>query len=251
MDGVIWRSYEPVIDIKALFDKIHELGCQPFCVTNNATSTVDGYLEKLRNFDVELSSDHIITSAEATAKYLEDHIQKGSSVYVIGEDGLKETIIRYGFSVTQDPENNFPDAVVVGLDFKISYEKIYIAANLIRNGVLFVGTNPDKTFPHSDGFAPGGGSIISPVEAASGKAPVMIGKPEKYLYQLAMMRSGSVPEETLMIGDRLDTDILGAQQMGIRTALVLTGIASLQDAENWKPRPDMIGETVLDILEFL
>ena len=117
--------------------------------------------------------------------------------------------------------------------------------------MLFVGTNPDKTFPHSDGIAPGGGSIISPVEAASGTAPVMIGKPEKYLYQLAMARSGSAPEETLMIGDRLETDILGAQQVGIRTALVLTGIASLQDAENWKPKPDMIGETVLDILENL
>ena len=108
MDGVIWRGYEPVIDIKALFEKIHQLGCQPFCVTNNATSTVDEYLEKLKNFDVALSSDQIITSAEATAKYLEDHIQKGSSIYVIGEDGLKETIIRYGFSMTQDPEKEVP-----------------------------------------------------------------------------------------------------------------------------------------------
>jgi 4-nitrophenyl phosphatase len=251
MDGVIWRGYEPVIDIKALFDKIHQLGCQPFCVTNNATSTVDGYLEKMRNFDVELSSDKIITSAEATGKYLEDHIEKGSSVYVIGEDGLKETITKYGFSITQDPEKEVPGAVVVGLDFNISYEKIYIAANLIRSGVLFVGTNPDKTFPYLDGVAPGGGSIISPVEAASGTAPVMIGKPEKYLFQLAMARSGSGPGETLMIGDRLETDILGAQQAGIRTALVLTGIASLEDAENWKPRPDMIGGTVLDILENL
>ena len=98
MDGVIWRGYEPVIDIKALFDKIHQLGCQPFCVTNNATSTVDEYLDKLRNYDVELSSDQILTSAEATAEYLEDHIQKGSSVYVIGEEGLKETIARHGFA---------------------------------------------------------------------------------------------------------------------------------------------------------
>ena len=251
MDGVIWRGYEPVIDIKALFDRIHQLGCQPFCVTNNATSTVDEYLDKLRNYDVELSSDQILTSAEATAEYLEDNIQKGSSVYVIGEEGLKETIAKHGFGISDRPETDHPSAVVVGLDFNITYKKIYLAANLIREGTLFIGTNPDKTFPMPGGVAPGAGSIISPVEAASGTVPVIIGKPEKYLFQLAMARSGSGPGETLMIGDRLETDILGAQQAGIRTALVLTGIASLEDAENWKPRPDMIGETVLEILDNL
>jgi len=251
MDGVIWRGYEPVIDIKALFEKIHQLGCQAYCVTNNATQTVESYLDKLRGFGVNLTPNQIITSAEGTASYLNAHIQEGSYVYVIGEDGLKDTISKFGFRITQDPEKEVPGAVVVGLDFNISYEKIYISANLIRKGVLFVGTNPDKTFPYSDGVAPGGGSIISPVEAASGTSPVMIGKPEKHLFQLAMARSGSGPKETLMIGDRLETDILGAQQMGIRTALVLTGIASLKDAENWKPKPDLIGGTVLDILENL
>ncbi len=248
MDGVIWRGYEPVIDIKALFDKIHQLGCQPFCVTNNATSTVDEYLDKLRNYDVELSSDQILTSAEATAEYLEDHIQKGSSVYVIGEEGLKETIARHGFGISDQPETDHPSAVVVGLDFNITYKKIYLAANLIREGTLFIGTNPDKTFPMPGGVAPGAGSIISPVEAASGTVPVIIGKPEKYLYQLALERSGSLPEETLMLGDRLETDILGAQRSGIRTGLVLTGIASQKDADKWHPRPDLIDKTALDIL---
>ena len=124
MDGVIWRGYEPVIDIKALFDKIHQLGCQPFCVTNNATSTVDEYLDKLRNYDVELSSDQILTSAEATAEYLKDHIQKGSSVYVIGEEGLKETIARHGFGISDQPETDHPSAVVVGIDININSKKI-------------------------------------------------------------------------------------------------------------------------------
>jgi len=251
MDGVIWRGYEPVIDIKSLFDKIDQLGCQPFCVTNNATSTVDGYLEKMKNFDVELSSDQILTSAEATAKFLEDHIQKGSSVYVIGEEGLKETIAKHGFDISDQPETDHSGAVVVGLDFNITYKKIYLAANLIREGALFLGTNPDKTFPMPGGVAPGAGSIISSVESASGTVPVIIGKPENFLYQLALERSDSLPEETLMLGDRLETDILGAQRSGIRTGLVLTGISSLEDAENWKPRPDMIGETALDILENL
>lgn len=248
LDGVIWRSYEPVLDIQALFDRIDQIKCQAFCVTNNSTSTVGGYLEKMKNFGVELAPDQIITSAEATACYLEEHLKLGSYIFVIGEDGLRETIFNHGFQISEGSESEEATAVVVGLDFNISYEKIYLAANLVRDGALFVGTNPDKTFPMQGGIAPGAGSMISPVETASGSAPVIIGKPEKYLYQLAMTRSGCLPEETMMIGDRLETDILGAQRSGIRTGLVLTGIASLEEAENWKDKPDLIGETALDIL---
>lgn len=251
MDGVIWRGYEPVIDIQALFEKIYQLECQAFCVTNNSTSTVDRYLEKLRAYGVDLSPAQIITSAEATASYLEKHLQGGSSIFVIGEDGLKETIAKNGFKITDQPETDQAGAVVVGLDFDITYKKIYLAANLIRDGALFIGTNPDKTFPMPGGIAPGAGSIISPVETASGTAPVIIGKPEKYLYQLALARSGGLPEETLMLGDRLETDILGAQRLGIRTGLVLTGIASREDGENWQPGPNLIGETAIEILEKL
>lgn len=251
MDGVIWRNYEPVVDIQALFTKIKELECQAFCVTNNSTSTVYGYLERLKNYGVELSPEQIINSAEATASYLEDYVSAGSSIYVVGEDGLKETITGHGFCITEQPEIDPPGAVVVGLDLNLTYKKIYLAANAIRNGALFIGTNPDKTFPMPDGIAPGAGSIISPVESASGTPPVIIGKPEKYLYQLALSRASCLPEETLMIGDRLDTDILGAQRLGIRTGLVLTGISSLDDAENWQPKPDIIGETAQDLLENL
>jgi len=251
MDGVLWRGYEPIIDIQVLFEKIHQLGCQTFCVTNNSTQTIEGYLEKLNGVGVDISPSQIITSAEATAKYLKDHIQEESPVYVVGEDGLKETISRYGFKIIEAPGADHPAAVVVGLDLKITYEKIYLASKYIREGVLFVGTNPDKTFPYAGGIAPGAGSIISPVESASGTAPVIIGKPEKHLYQLALDRSGSLPEEALMIGDRLETDILGAQRLGIRTGLVLTGIASRDDVKKGKPKPDKIGETALDVLENL
>ena len=251
MDGVIWRGYEPVIDIQALFGKIQQLSCQAYCVTNNSTQTIEGYLEKLSGFGVDISPTQIITSAEATASYLKDHIKEESPVYVVGEDGLKETISRYSFKIIEEPEADHPDAVVVGLDIKLTYEKIYLASKYIREGSIFVGTNPDKTFPYAGGIAPGAGSIISPIESASGTAPVMIGKPEKHLYQLALDRSGSLPEETLMIGDRLETDILGAQRLGIRTGLVLTGIASRDDVQKWQPKPDMIGETALNVLENL
>ncbi|MCK5793653.1 MAG: HAD-IIA family hydrolase [Anaerolineales bacterium] len=251
MDGVLWRGYEPVIDIQVLFEKIHQLGCQTFFVTNNSTQTIEGYLEKLSGFGVDISPSQIITSAEATASYLKDHIQGESPVYVVGEDGLKETISRYSFKIIEESGADQPAAVVVGLDLKLTYEKIYLASKYIREGVLFVGTNPDKTFPYAGGIAPGAGSIISPIESASGTAPVMIGKPEKHLYQLALDRSGSLPAEALMIGDRLETDILGAQRMGIRTGLVLTGITSRDGVQKWQQKPDMIAETAQDILENL
>ena len=249
MDGVIWRGYEPILDIKELFDRIEQLGCQAFCITNNATETVEGYLKKLKKFNVDLDPTQMLTSAEATVWYLSENIPPGGSIYVIGEEGLKETIARKGFNVTTLAESEEVDAVVVGLDFNINYQKIFLAANLIRDGVLFIGTNPDKTFPGPLGFYPGAGSIISPVEAASGITPIIIGKPEKYLYQLALKISGSRPDETLMIGDRLETDILGAQRAHLRTGLVLTGIASRKDGENWEPGVDIIGETALEILE--
>lgn len=248
MDGVLWSGYEPIIDIQVLFDKIHQLGCQAFCVTNNSTQTIEGYLEKLRGFRVDISPSQIITSAEATASYLEDHIQEKSAVFVVGEDGLKETISKYGFKIIEESGSDQLAAVVVGLDLKLTYEKIYLASKYIREGVLFVGTNPDKTFPYAGGIAPGAGSIISPIESASDTTPIMIGKPEKHLYQLALDRSGSQPDEVLMIGDRLETDILGAQRMGIRTGLVLTGIASREDLQKWQQKPDMIAETAQDIL---
>jgi len=251
MDGVLWRSYEPIIDIKALFDKIQELGCQAFCITNNSTSTIEGYLHRLRKFGVELSPGQIITSAEATASFLDEHLSKSDTVYVIGEDGLKETITGHGFKICDQPETDHPGAVVVGLDFKIDYQKIYLAANHIREGALFIGTNPDKTFPMPGGIAPGAGSIISPVETASGNSPIMIGKPEKYMYELALTRSGSLPEESLMIGDRIDTDIQGAQRLGIRTGLVLTGISTREHLEDCEQKPDLVGETALDLVGYL
>jgi len=249
MDGVIWRGYEPVLDIQKLFEFINHCGCQVYCVTNNSTSTVNGYLDKLKGFGVDLDPSQIITSAEATACYLSDEFPESGSIFVVGEEGLKNTISSHGFQVTAQTEDPEIKAVVVGLDLQLTYQKIFLAANLVRNGVLFIGTNPDKTFPAPMGIAPGAGAIISPIEVASGIKPLFIGKPEKHLYLLALKRSGSLPEETLMIGDRLETDILGAQRLGIRTGLVLTGIASRNDGENWAPGLDIIGDTALEILE--
>jgi 4-nitrophenyl phosphatase len=140
------------------------------------------------------------------------------------------------------------EAVVVGLNFSIDYKKIAIAADLIMKGAIFVGTNPDPTFPGPDGLYPGAGTMIAAVQTASGTAPQIMGKPKSFLYQLALDRAEVKPGQALMIGDRLETDILGAQEMGIRTAVVLTGIVKRSEAENWDPAPDMIKNHALEVI---
>ena len=251
MDGVLWRGADPILDIRELFVRIRAMNYSVFCVTNNSTSSLTYYLQRLNQYGVNLEENQVITSAEASATLLRGIYPQGGSVYIVGEDGLQEALIKNGFY----PVDNILDkkilAVVAGLDRKITYGRIEIAANLISRGVLFIGTNPDKTFPTPDGFAPGAGVIIKAIETASGKQADVIGKPEKYLYNLALQRAGSTPEETLMIGDRLETDIAGAQNLGIRTGLVLSGVTDKSTAAAWNPAPDLIAVNALLILERL
>jgi 4-nitrophenyl phosphatase len=247
---VIWRGYQPIIDIKALFDAIHANGATAFCITNNSTQTVENYYKKLAEFQVSLPPGHIVSGAVASADYLKKNIPPGGSFFLVGEDGLRETIQKAGFQSVPD-DSKAVDAVVVGLDFQINYAKIAQAANLIRDGALFIGTNPDQTFPGPGGLFPGAGTFVTAVQSASGKEPLMMGKPEPYLYQLALERAGSEPEDALMIGDRLETDILGAQRLGIPTAVVLTGVVDRAAADQWYPAPEIIAENALDVIEEL
>ncbi|MCD4803451.1 MAG: HAD hydrolase-like protein, partial [Anaerolineales bacterium] len=123
------------------------------------------------------------------------------------------------------------------------------AARLILQGVPFLGTNPDITIPTPEGIAPGAGVIIKAIETASGTSAEIIGKPKAYLYNLALQRADCLPAEAIMIGDRLDTDIAGAQNIGMRSGLVLSGVTDRSTAEAWKPPPDLIADNALEIIE--
>jgi 4-nitrophenyl phosphatase len=119
---------------------------------------------------------------------------------------------------------------------------------LIRKGLPFIGTNPDVTFPSADGITPGAGAILAALQAASGVAPEIAGKPERPMYDQALARLGTRPEETISVGDRLETDIDGGQRLGLRTALVLSGISTREEAQAWQPRPDLIAEDLTQLL---
>ncbi len=244
MDGVLWKGEHPIGDLPYIFESIQLLKYNVVLATNNAMLSVEDYLEKFNRFGVWLEGWQIINSSFATAYYLRNKYPEGGPVYIIGENGLHKTLEKYGFFHS----DNKPIAVVVGLDRGLTYEKLKIATLFIRNGADFIGTNPDRTYPMPEGLVPGAGSILAALESASDSSPKIIGKPAPEMYFVALERLRSKPEETLVIGDRLETDIAGAQLIGCPTGLVLSGVTTLEMAKEWKPTPTFISQDLTNLL---
>jgi 4-nitrophenyl phosphatase len=244
MDGVLWRSSQPVGDLPAIFQRIHGLGLKVICATNNSTSTPEQFAAKLATLGVTLAPEWILNSAQASAAYLKKLHPQGGPVYLVGEIGLQLAFQPFGFWNT----DRDVIAVVAGMDRQITYTKLSVASSLIRSGALFIGTNGDKTFPTPDGLLPGAGSILAAIETASGVTPTLIGKPSPYLYQVALERLGTSAEETLAVGDRLETDILGGQRAGMRTALVLSGVSTREDVDRCPTPPDLVAADLAELL---
>lgn len=236
MDGVLWRDMEPIGDLPAILSKITAKGLKVAYVTNNATRTVEQYQEKFRSFGVEAAADQIFTSSKATAQYLSQQHPERGRVYVVGERGLREALEEEGFTIGDKD----CIAVAVGLDRELTYDKLKRATLLITGGAEFIGTNPDLTLPSPEGEVPGAGSILAALEASTSVKPTIIGKPERALLDAAMAALGVSPAETLMVGDRAETDVAAGQKAGCRTALVLSGVTSGQAGRTWKPAPDYI-----------
>lgn len=247
MDGVLWRDNEPIGDLPEIFSKINHRGWQVTLATNNATRTIDQYIEKLSTFGVQLQPDQIINSAQAAASYLKNLLPSGGNVYCVGESALANTLIEEGFKISTDDAI----AVVVGMDRQLTYEKLLTATLLIRSGAKFIATNPDRTFPTPAGLVPGTGATLAALEAASEVQPIVVGKPAPEMYQIAIQRMRTLPESTLVVGDRLETDIAGAQKIGCRSALVLSGVTSVQKAHAWEPELDWLAEDLSSLLEIL
>ncbi|NOY98508.1 MAG: HAD-IIA family hydrolase [Chloroflexi bacterium] len=250
MDGVLWRADHPIGDLPGIFARIAERGLKVMLVTNNSTRTPAHYLEKLRRFGVTLQPWQVLNSSLAVAAMLHERFPDGGEVYAVGETGLLSALTEAGFTpLTGARTPDAPLAVVAGMDHAFDYEKIANAARLIRAGCPFYATNPDRTYPTPQGLQPGAGTVLAAIGAASGAEPVIAGKPQPYLFRLALERMGAAPEETLVVGDRLETDILGGQHAGCKTALVLSGVATREAAEAWRPPPDVIADDLETLLE--
>jgi len=245
-DGVLWRDKDPLPGLTEFFGFLEKEGLPYMLMTNNATKTNDQFVQKLAGFGVTIQPNVVLTSSIATAAYMKQEYPPGAKVYVVGQDGLRAAIQEAGFILLEDSSQP-ADVVVAGMDFTLSYEKLKHAALLIRQGADFIGTNGDLTFPAPEGLAPGAGSILALLEAATGIKPPTIGKPAPMMFNIALKRMGVTATETAMIGDRLDTDILGAQRAGLRTIMVTTGVDSEETCRQKNIWPDVICSGIAEL----
>ncbi|NPV40769.1 MAG: HAD-IIA family hydrolase [Anaerolineae bacterium] len=245
MDGVLWRMNTPIIDLPKLFTNFEQHGIKVMLATNNGTATIDGYVKKLSGFGVEFDKTQVVTSAMALAFLLKKHYPSGGPLYILGESALIETLAELGFYHSEEK----PLAVAAGLDRAFTYEKIKNASLMIQKGLPFYFTNPDPTYPTPEGIIPGAGTLLAALETASGVKAQLAGKPLPFLFEVCLERLECTAEETLVVGDRLDTDILGGQASGCKTALVLTGISSREEGEAWNPKPDLILDKISDLFD--
>jgi len=236
MDGVLWRGTEWLIEPASTFDRLRGAGYSVTMATNNATRTIDYYLEKFASVGVDLEEWQVINSGLATANELAARFPDRGEVFVVGEWGLKSSLEAKGFTIG----DRSPVAVACGMDRELTYDKIKTAVMSIAGGAAFIGSNPDKSFPTPEGLAPGAGSILAAIEAASGVAPEIIGKPQPTMYRQLLSRLDLPADRVLVVGDRLETDILGGQRLGCKTAALLSGVSTLEMVHQWSPAPDYV-----------
>ncbi len=259
MDGVLWHGEQPLPGLVAFFQLLREKQLRFILATNNAGMTQDEYVVKLARMGVTVAPDEILTSSMATALYLaQNHEPATTRVFVIGAEGARQPLLEKGFTLTGLYEINTPqtpnagaDIVVCGLDKQLSWDKLATATLNIRAGAQFVGTNADVTLPTERGITQGNGAILAALQAATEVAPIIIGKPEPIMYQQAITLLGVNADEVVAIGDRLNTDILGAVNAKIRSLLVLTGISTVAELDTLDYRPTWIMADIQEVTEQL
>lgn len=245
MDGVLWRSNTPLCILPNLFNQFKDHHLQVVLATNNGTHTSKEYIDKLDSFGVCLEDWQIVTSSMAVAFLVKNRYPDGGPVFIMGSAALASCLSDYGFFHS----NESPQAVVAGLNWKVDYEMIKATSLMIQKGLPFFFTNPDPTYPTPEGNVPGAGTILAALETASGVKAMIAGKPQPYLFQVAMRKLSTKPENTIVIGDRLSTDILGGQNAGCKTVFVLSGVNDMKDLDILKLKPDLILDNIDNLFQ--
>jgi 4-nitrophenyl phosphatase len=279
MDGVLWKDATPIGDLPRIFARIHTRGLKVAFATNNGTRTPEQYVERLAGLGVQVESWQVVTSSLVAAELMERHfvshreetkdakavspsrskktlrgfavpneVAIKTKVFAIGGEGLMQALRAKGLELLPVERAEEAQAVVMGIDRAINFEKMCAAALLVHRGVPFFGTNPDKSFPTPLGEIPGAGAWASVIITATGVQPIYAGKPQPEILELARQRLGTAKQETLVVGDRLETDIAGGQAAGMPVALVLSGVSTHQQAKAWKPAIDFVSENLGELV---
>ncbi len=207
MDGVVWKADAPIGDLAAIFARIRERGLKFVFATNNGTKTPEEYQQKLADLGVEIDPSQVVTSAMGIAFMLAQKFPRGTKIFMIGEDGIRVALEEKGFEILSVENAPQAQAFVMGIDRSINFQKVAEATLLVRAGIPFYTTNTDKTFPTPRGEIPGSGAWISVIQTATNVEPIIAGKPFPFLMELSLEKLGTSKEETLVVGDRLETDI--------------------------------------------
>jgi len=243
MDGVLVHEEHLIPGADKLLEELGTKGNQFLVLTNNSIYTPRDLRARLHRTGLDVPEQSIWTSALATAKFLDSQRPEGSA-FVIGEAGLTTALHEIGYVLT----DRDPDYVVLGETRTYSFTSITTAIRLIEQGARFIATNPDSTGPSREGSLPATGSVAALIQQATGHAPYFVGKPNPLMMRSALNTLGAHSEATLMIGDRMDTDVRSGLEAGLRTILVLTGISTTETAERFPYRPSRVIESVADLV---
>ena len=249
MDGTLYLG-DPLFDFtKPLLREIRRIGGKYLFMTNNSSKSVADYIKKLEKLGISSTREDFITSSQATAYYLHKHHQ-GQRLYVCGTESLKEELRGEGFEVTEKVEDT--DCIVMGFDTELTFQKLHDVSYLLLTRELpYIATNPDLVCPTEFGSVPDCGSVCQMIFNATGKRPVVIGKPSPLMPQLAMDRLGYSKEETCVIGDRIYTDVKSGLNAGITGILVMSGETTPEILAQSEDKPHLVLESAKEILEVL
>lgn len=243
MDGVIYHGNKLLPGVKEFVNWLHKEKKKFLFLTNSSERTPKELQEKLFRLGIDVTKDHFYTSALATAMFLNSQKPKGSA-FIIGEAGLINALYNVGYTMN----NIDPDYVVLGESRTYSLDSIERAVNLVIRGANLIGTNPDITGPIENGITPATKALIAPIELATGKNAYFVGKPNPLMMRNALKKLSCSREQTIIIGDRMDTDIIAGIESEIDTCLVLSGITRKEDIKNYPYRPKIILEGVGEIV---
>lgn len=248
MDGTLYLGDRLFEFTRELLDTLKATGRRYLFMTNNSSKSVEDYIKKLEKLGIPALKEDFITSSQATAWYLQKH-HPGKTLYVCGTRSLQRELRQAGFTVTQDVEKT--QCIVMGFDTELTFRKLQDVCYLLstRGDIPYIATNPDYVCPTEFGSVPDCGSVCDMVFNATGKRPVVIGKPSPLMPELAMDKTGFSKEETAVVGDRIYTDIKSGLNAGIAGILVMSGETTREILEESPDKPDLVLEDASEILK--
>jgi NagD protein len=242
MDGVIYRGSHLIPGADRFIAELRSAGIPFVFLTNNSQRTRRDVATKLKRLGIDVEDEHVFTCAMATARYLARQ-KPGGTAFVIGEGGLLTALHQNGYAIVDKD----PDYVVVGEGRTFNFEAAEAALNMIRGGAKLVATNLDPNCPTQHGSRPGCGAVVALLESASGVRAFSVGKPSPVMLRAARKELGLTTEQTVVIGDTMETDILGGVQLGYKTILVLSGGTCREDLAHYAYRPDRVVESIAEL----